>query len=365
VSELLEKGEDLRKLPGIGERMVEHIREIVEKGGLPGLKRIHKRLPSTLTEVMHLPGLGPKRTKQLHDLLGVTSVQDLRKVLDAGEVEKLRGFGPKSAGKIRQGIEEFARRAKRFRISDADQLVRPLVTYLRQAPGIEQLEVAGSYRRRKETVGDVDILVACEKPQPVMERFRTYPDVSHVEMAGPTRGTIVLRSGLQADVRIVPRRSYGAALHYFTGSKAHNVAVRTLGVEHGLRINEYGVFRLPAGKQGEGHGEEAGVRIGGAEEEEVFRAVGMEWVPPELREDQGEIAAAQQHKLPTLLTPEDIRGDLHMHSTWSDGTNSIEDMVRACQERGYQYCAITDHSQAPRGAGGVDARDLRKKLKDI
>ncbi|MCI0622550.1 MAG: DNA polymerase/3'-5' exonuclease PolX [Acidobacteria bacterium] len=365
VIELLDEGEDLTELPGIGARMVEHIREIIARGRLAGLQEIQKDLPGTLTEVMHLPGLGPKRTKQLHDVLGIRSIQQLRKALDAGKVEKLRGFGEKSAEKIRLGIKEFAQQARRFKLSDADQLVRPLVAYLRQAPGIEQMEVAGSYRRRKETVGDVDILVASEKPRPVMARFRTYPDVKRVEMAGPTRGTIVLRSGLQVDLRIVPHRSYGAALHYFTGSKAHNVAVRTLGVERGLRISEYGVFRVPKRKKADGLGKEEGVRIGGAQEEDVFRAVGMQWIPPELREDRGEIAAAQQKKLPELLTLDDIRGDLHMHSTWTDGNSTIEEMVRACQERGYQYCAITDHSQESRVAGGLGVKDFKKQWKEI
>jgi DNA polymerase (family 10) len=184
-------------------------------------------------------------------------------------------------------------------------------------------------------------------------------------MAGPTRGTIVLRSGLQVDLRIVPRRSYGAALHYFTGSKAHNIAVRTLGVERGLRISEYGVFRVPRRKKIEDLAKEEGIRVGGAQEEDVFRAVDMQWVPPELREDRGEIAAAQQNKLPKLLTLDDIRGDLHLHSTWTDGNNTIEEMVRACGQHGYQYCAVTDHSQETRIAGGLAVKDFQKQWKEI
>jgi DNA polymerase (family 10) len=248
---------------------------------------------------------------------------------------------------------------------DADQLVQPLLRHLRQASGISELEVAGSYRRRQETVGDIDILATCENPEPVMQHFQSYRFVERVEMAGPTRGTVVLRSGLQVDLRIVPPRSYGAALHYFTGSKAHNVAVRKLGVERRLRINEYGVFRIAKGKKAEDLGKEEGERIGGEKEEDVFHAVGLAWIPPELREDRGEIQAAQQGKLPHLITLDDIRADLQMHSKWSDGAHTIEEMARACRERGYEYCAITDHSKSTRVAGGLDAECFCKQWEEI
>jgi DNA polymerase (family 10) len=198
-----------------------------------------------------------------------------------------------------------------------------------------------------------------------MQHFESYPHVDRVEMAGTTRGTVVLQSGLQVDLRVVPRQSYGAALHYFIGSKAHNVAVRKLGVERGLRINEYGVFRVPKGRKAEELGEEEGERIGGETEEDVFRAVGLVWIPPELREDRGEIQAAQQRKLPELITLKDIRGDLQMHSTWSDGSYSLEEMARACRERGYEYCAITDHSRSTRVARGLDAQGFKRQWAEI
>jgi DNA polymerase (family 10) len=248
---------------------------------------------------------------------------------------------------------------------DADELVRPLIEYLREVAGIERMEVAGSYRRRMETVGDIDILAASDDPKAVMQRFQTYPEVERVIAAGTTRGTVILRSGLQVDLRILPRRCYGAALHYFTGSKAHNIAVRTLGVERGLRISEYGIFRVPKGKKAEEVGIEEGERIGGATEEDVFRAVKLDWIPPELREDRGEIQAAQKHQLPDLIALDDIRGDLHMHSQWTDGNDTILEMARACKERGYQYCAITDHSQAVRVAGGLSAEDFKKQREEI
>jgi DNA polymerase (family 10) len=259
----------------------------------------------------------------------------------------------------------LAKRPKRFKLLDADQLVRPLIEHLRKGGNIEQLEVAGSYRRRMETVGDIDILAMSDDAKAVMQRFQTYPEVERVIAAGTTRGTVMLRSGLQVDLRILPRRSYGAALQYFTGSKAHNIAVRTLGVERGLRISEYGIFRVPKDKKVEEAAVEEGERIGGTKEEDVFRAVDIDWVPPELRENRGEIQAAQKHKLPELIMPEDIRGDLHMHSKWTDGNSTILEMVRACKERGYQYCAITDHSKAVRVAGGLTAEEFKRQRKEI
>jgi DNA polymerase (family X) len=365
VAQLIEAGEDLRKLPGIGSSMAEHLKEILETGTLSGLEEVRRALPPTLTELMQLHHLGPKRARQLYDTLGITSVSELAAAIDTGKVEALPGFGKKSAGNLSRALEEFERRTKRFLLADADQLVQPLLRYLRQAPGIIELEVAGSYRRRQDTVGDIDILATGENSQPVMQHFQSYQYIERVEMAGTTRGTVVLRSGLKVDLRIVPRRSYGAALHYFIGSKAHNVAVRKLGVERGLRINEYGVFRIPTGKKAEGLGKERGERIGGEKEEDVFRAVDLVWMPPELREDRGEIQAAQQHKLPHLITLDDIRADLQMHSQWSDGTHTIEEMARACRERGYEYCAITDHSKSTRVAGGLDAAGFRKQWEEI
>jgi DNA polymerase (family X) len=295
IVQLLDEDKDLTKLklPGIGKGMAEHIEEIVKTGTLTALRELRKKLPATLDELLEIEGLGPKRTKLLYEKLGVTSIKTLEQAIDAGKVETLAGFGKKSIEKIRQAIENLAKRPKRFKLLDADQLVRPLIEHLRKGGNLEQLEVAGSYRRRMETVGDIDILAMSDDAKAVMQRFQTYPEVERVIAAGTTRGTVILRSGLQVDLRILPRRSYGAALHYFTGSKAHNIAVRTLGVERGLRISEYGIFRVPKGKKAEEVGVEEGERIGGVKEEDVFRAVNMDWVPPELRENRGEIQAAQ------------------------------------------------------------------------
>ncbi len=365
VAQIIEQDKDLTELAGVGESMAEHIREIVQTGALKALNELRKEFPATLGELMEVEGLGPKRTKQLYDKLKISSIKELEQALDAGKLATLPGFGKKSVEKLRQAIQTFRKRPKRFRLMDADQLVRPLIEYLREGGGIEQLEVAGSYRRRMETVGDIDILAACDNPEPMMQRFQSYPEVERVLAAGTTRGTIILRSGLQVDLRILPQRSYGAALNYFTGSKAHNIAIRTLGVERGLRINEYGIFRVPKEVKAEDLEKAEGERIGGANEQDVFRILKLDYILPELREDRGEIQAAQEHKFPELINVDDIRGEFHMHSKWTDGNNTIEEMVRACKERGYQYCAITDHSKADTVASGLSANDFKRQREEI
>lgn len=364
IGQLLQEQADLTALPGIGDRIAAHIQEIVTTGTLAAFEQLQKEVPRSLTELLKLETLGPQKVKQLYEHLGITSVAKLQKALADGSVEKIPGFGPKTVARLQRAITDSARYANRLKLAEADRLVEPLLTYMRQAPGIGQVEVAGSLRRRQETIGDIDILVTCDKPQPVMEHFLSYPQRQRAERAGTTRATIILHSGVQVDLRIVPQRSYGAALHYFIGSKAHNVAVRALGIERGLRINEYGVFRVARERQAEGK-KAAKKRIGGATEEEIFRAVGMDWIPPELREDRGEVQAARQGTVPELITTHDIHGNLHMHSTWTDGANTIEEMVQACQELGYEYCAITDHSQSTRIAGGLTATDLKRQWEEI
>jgi DNA polymerase (family 10) len=365
VGQLIEQGNDLTELAGVGESMAEHITEIVKTGTLKALNGLRKEIPAAVSELMEIEGLGPKRTKQLHEQLGVRSINDLAQALDAGKLARLPGFGKKSIEKLRQAIQTFHKRPKRFLLRDAEQLVRPLIEYLHAGGDIDKLEVAGSYRRRMETVGDIDILVASENPESVMQRFQSYPQVARVLAAGTTRGTIVLCSGLQVDLRILPQRSYGAALNYFTGSKAHNIAIRSLGVERGLRISEYGIFRVPKGVKPKDLEKAEGERIGGADEQDVYRILKLDYVPPELREDRGEIQAARDHQLPELITLEDIRGDFHMHSKRTDGNNTIEEMVRACEQLGYQYCAITDHSQAVRVARGLSAKEIMAQLEEI
>lgn len=359
LSEMVAEEFDLKQLPGIGDDLSTYIVELVRTGRLRLLDQLRREVPGAPAELMKLEGIGPKRAMQLHRELGIRSVAELEREIGRGEVERLSGFGAKTVERLRRSIADYRKHEVRYKLSDADQLVRPLLEYMRRAPGIERLEVAGSYRRRRETVGDIDLLVACERPKRAMTHFTAYPDAERVEAAGTTRGAITLRSGLRVDLRIVPLHSYGAALHYFTGSKAHNIAVRRLGIEKGLRINEYGIFRIGKGKKASER------RIGGEREEDVFAAVGMDPVPPELREDRGEVEAALAHRLPRLVTVDDLRGDLQLHTTWSDGRDSIEAMARACKQRGYKYLAVTDHSRAVTVAGGLGARDLERQWKEI
>jgi DNA polymerase (family 10) len=342
----------LDELPGIGKDLAGKIKEIVETGKLPLLEELKAKIPVGVLAMMRLPGLGPKRAKQIHAELGIDSLEALDAAARAGKLRAIKGLGPTLESRIVKSIADAQIRSARHRLADAEAVVGPYITYLKKAPGIQRIEAAGSYRRRAETVGDIDILVTAKKAGPVAERFVAYPDVTQVLAKGDTRSSVVLRSGLQVDLRVVPDASYGAALYYFTGSKAHNVAVRTEAVRRKLKINEYGVFR---GQR----------RVAGRTEEDVFKAMRLPWIPPELRENRGEIQAAAAGELPTLVTVKDIRGDLQMHTTYTDGKQTLAEMAEACRKRGYQYIAVTDHSKAVRVAGGLEATDFRRQYKEI
>ena len=344
---MVEAEEDLTELSAIGKDMSAHIVELITTGSLSRLEELAEEIPRSLVDLVKLDGVGPKKAKKLWESLDVKTVDELEEALNAEKVQALEGFGTTSVQKILRAIEDFRRYSGRFLLSQVDDLIGPLVEHIREVKGVQRIEVAGSYRRRKETIGDVDLLVQAGLPAPdVMERFTTFGSVERVDLGGDTRGAVVLRSGLEVDLRVIPPRSFGAALQYFTGSVEHNVAVRQLALRQGLRLNEWGAFRLPEGVDPEEVGKEDGERVAGDTEESVFEAVGLPWIPPVIRENRGEIEAARDGSLPELVTLEDIRGDLHMHSTWSDGKASIEEMARACQARGYEYLAISDHSPA-------------------
>ncbi len=357
-------GADLTELQGIGKDIAGYIAELVESGKLRLLEDLAREIPRSLIEVTRIPGVGPKRTRKLWQELGIETVEALAEAAQSGEVEKLSGFGAKSQQKILDAIAARRRVVGRFKLSDADQYVEPLVAHLRELGTVQRLEVAGSYRRRRETVGDIDLLAIATEPKKVIERFTTYRDVQKVELAGETKCTIVLGSGLQVDLRILPPESYGAALQYFTGSKEHNVRFRKRAVARGLRVSEYGVFSGEGGDSSDGD-PYAGEYIAGWEEEEVYEALELPWIPPELREDRGEIDAAESGRLPRLIELDDVRGDLQMHSTWSDGKNNIEEMLEGCVARGYEYFAITDHSKALAMTGGLDAAKLERQWEEI
>ncbi len=348
---LADENARLEDLPGIGKDLASKIRELYETGELGFLTELRQEVPASLVQVMHIPGLGPKRARQLWDSLEITSVDELEEAARSSSIESLPGFGQTLQKRILKGIEELKARAGRFKLSDADIYVQALIAYLKKSKGLADLEVAGSYRRRSETVGDIDILATTTGGSSVMDDFVAYRDVAEVLAKGATKSSIRLKAGLQVDLRLVPRESYGAAMVYFTGSKAHNIVIRGISRERGLKINEYGVF-------------EGTELVGGATEGEVFRAIDLPWIAPELREDRGEIDAAREGRLPEIIEGVDIRGDLQMHTQYSDGKNSVEEMVAACRERGYAYMAITDHSPALAMAG-VKPEDFVRQYEEI
>lgn len=348
VKSLLTAGRDLSELPGIGKDLAGKIAEIVAIGHFPLLDSLKRALPGELGEIAALPGLGPKRVKLLHDRLKVSTLDDLRRVIKAGRLHRIRGFGPIIEKKLSAALEKPAV-TKRFKLSVAEAEAEALVAFLRNGG---RVVVAGSYRRRRDTVGDLDVLVTAADGAAVGDKLARYENVAQVLAHGPTRTTVVLRSGLQVDVRAVPEASYGAALLYFTGSQAHNIALRGLAAHRGWKLNEYGLF---SGRR----------RIAGLTEEEVYKKLGLAFIPPELREDRGEIVLAAANKLPRLVTRADIRGDLHVHSDWTDGTASIEAMAEAAQARGYEYIALTDHSRRVAMAHGLDPARLIKQAREI
>lgn len=342
----------LEELPGIGADLAGKIAEICRTGKLGLVEELARKTPESLVALLRIPGIGPKRARLIHRKLGVKTIAELEQAARRGKLSTLPGLGAKTERAVLQGIGQERAHGERVPLADAEAYIRPVVERLRASPGVGQLEIAGSFRRRAETVGDVDILVASSRPAPVAEVFVSDPAVRRVTARGDTRCSVVLTSGLQVDLRIVPAASYGAALHYFTGSKAHNIAVRTMGVKRGLKINEYGVFR---GRR----------RIAGRTEEEVYRSVRLPWMAPELRENRGELEAARAGTLPDLVELDDIRGDLQMHTTATDGVNSLEEMAHAAAARGYQYVAITDHSKAVRVAGGLTRAGYRRQFRAI
>lgn len=353
VADLIATGEDLTELPGIGDDLAKKIATIVATGELPALDKIKKKLPSVLTEIMHLPGLGPKHVKKLYDKFKIKSIEDLKKVLASGKIKKLKGFGEKTEVKINDSLQKYAISEKRTKLVIAEKIVDVLLKYLKKLSGVKDVVAAGSFRRRKETIGDIDILATTDKPASLVNHFVANPDVKKIISKGVTRSTVMLRSGMQVDLRVVAQSCFGAALQYFTGSKEHSVALRTIAVKKKLKINEYGVFK---GKK----------FIAGKNETEVYQAIGLPYIEPELRENHGEIEAAYKKQLPNLITIDDIKGDLHCHSDWSgDAQDSIEKMVATAKQLGLSYLAITDHSQHVAMVRGLDKKRLLQQIKQI
>jgi DNA polymerase (family 10) len=355
VEDLWRSGK-LPRLPGIGTSTLQKIEEFLRTGTVKKYEDLRKRVPEDLLELLEVPGVGPKTLRVAYDKLGVRTKEDFMRVLKDGSLARLPGFGPKKIQNILKGIELWRSVRERMPLMEAYTIAQEIVEFMREERSVVEISVAGSLRRMKETIGDVDILVAAPKGDwpKIHDRFTSYPEVERVLAKGETKSSVILKNGRQADLRTVPPESWGAALQYFTGSKEHNVRIRDIAKERGLKVNEYGVFKADTGQ-----------RLGGEREEEVYRLVGMDWIPPEIRENWGEIEMALEGKLPRLVELEDIRGDFHMHTTWSDGVSPLEEMVEFCYRLGYQYIVIGDHSQSQRQAGGLTPERYRQQWRTI
>ncbi len=351
VEELARAGK-LEAIPGVGHDLSGMIEEYLETGRICHIEQERRGVPDELIEMMDIPGLGPKTLALLSKEFRIRNVEDLNRSIENGKLAKLRGFGEKKIENLRRGIALWKASKRRMPLGLALPLAEKLLEDVRKIPGVERADLAGSILRRRETIGDIDMLIISRDSDRALRDFVKLPAVKQIIARGETRATVIIEGGVQVDVRAVPRESYGSALQYFTGSKEHSVRLRTVAIRRGLKLNEYGVFR---GEQ----------RLGGKDEKEVYRLLGMEVPPPELREDRGEIEVATEKRLPNLIEVGDLRGDLHMHTTWSDGVSSIEEMVETAAGLGYEYIAITDHSPSTRIAHGLDLDRLEEKIEEL
>ncbi len=344
----LKEGGRISELPGIGERITKKIDELLETGRLGYYEELKKSEYAPLTEFLALPGMGPRHARLVYDKLGIKTVAALKTAAEKGQLKTLRGLGAKAEQNILQSIRQVQKYKERLPLAFILPRAELILNAMKKIRGIKDITLAGSIRRMCETVADVDILVGALQPEMVMDAFTGLPQTARIIAKGKTRSSIVTKEGFQVDLRVVAPESFGAAAHYFTGSKAHNIRIRSLGAAKGLKINEYGVFQN-------------GKRIAGQTEAEIFKAVNLPYIAPELREDQGEIEAAQQGRLPSLIALEHIKGDLHVHSNWSDGAHTIEAMAAAAAKRGYRYIAICDHSPLVGITHGLDAKRLQSQ----
>jgi DNA polymerase (family 10) len=351
IEESAEKGE-LKNIPGIGEGMAQKIEEYLKTGKISKFEEVKKGISDELIAIMDIPGMGPKTLSMLHKEKGISNFSQLEKALNDGSLLGLFGIGEKKIENIKRGIQLLKQSKGRMNLGVAFPVAKRIVETLRQKTGSKKIEWAGSLRRMKENIGDIDILATGKDKEKIFQVFTHLPEVKEVLASGETKASVIVEGGTQVDLRVVEEDSYGAALQYFTGSKGHNIHLRGIAKAKGIKINEYGVFK-------------ENKKIAGKEEKDVYRVLRMEWIEPELREDRGEIEAAQERRLPKLVQESEIKGDLHVHSKWSDGISSIEEIAEAAQQRGYQYVAICDHSKSLRIAHGLDESRLMKQIEEI
>ncbi|REJ65876.1 MAG: DNA polymerase/3'-5' exonuclease PolX [Planctomycetota bacterium] len=347
-----DESRQLTDISGIGKDLAEKIETLATTGSLPFLEELLERIPESVLALLRIPGLGPKKAAVLYRELNIANLDQLKAACEAGEVRQLKGFAAKTEQAILEGIELAAKANERIYWAKADAIAQALLTHLDGCPAVQRREVTGSYRRGRETVGDLDILVESDDATAVMDHFDEFPDIASQIGRGDTKMSVRLESGLQVDLRVVDADAYGAALLYFTGSKAHNIVLRGRAKDRGLKINEYGIFRDDE-------------YLAGREEEDVYRALDLPWIPPPLREARREFEWADADDLPKLVELADIRGDLHMHTTATDGKHTLEEMIAAAQQRKLKYIAITDHSKRVSMAGGLDAKRLRAQWAEI
>jgi DNA polymerase (family 10) len=352
VADLIKNKEDLTGFPGIGQDLADKITQIVSKGTFTQLDEIQCRLPEELPRLMEIDHLGPKRVKQLYQELGISNTEELKTAARAKKIRTVKGFGKKIEQSVLNGLEQLASESNRILLSEAEERAAPLLAHMQKAQDIDRITLAGSFRRRKETVGDLDLLICSDTPEEVIKHFTAYADIKKMVSRGDTLCRAKLLSGLHVDLRVLAPADYAAGLHHFTGSKAHNIALRKRAVKKNLKINEYGIFK---GKK----------QIPVSHEKQIYEILDLAFIVPELREHTGEIKAAEQDRLPRLIQLQDIKGDLHAHTTETDGLADLEEMVQTAQDMGYQYLAVTDHSVMVRIANGMDARRLEKQIETI
>jgi DNA polymerase (family 10) len=354
VEEIYKRGglKALEGIPGVGKSIALKIEEYIKTGKIKYYQDFKKRLPINLEEIIPVEGIGPKRAKILYEKLGIKNLDELEKAVRAHKIANLFGFGEKSEKNILEGIEFLKRSKGRFLLGEILPRVEETEEKMKSLKEVEKIDVAGSVRRKKETIGDVDFLVISRKPQIVMDFFTSLPGVIKIWSKGTTKASVRMEEGFDMDVRVLPKRSYGSALQYFTGSKEHNIALRKIAIDKRLKLSEYGLFKGPK-------------MIAGETEEGIYKALGMEWMPPEMREDQGEIESALEGKLPKLIDYKDIKGDLHCHSNWEAGANSIEEIAEMAQKLGYQYVGISGHTKFLRIEHGMNERQLVQQRKEI